>query len=268
MNKLNKTSEEILAARSESKHPELMMHVVLGYPTLEKSIEIVKAMADAGAAIIELQIPFSDPIADGATIMRANEVALENKVTPADCFEAVEELSKDVSIPLLFMSYFNMVFNYKGGVADFCNDAAGIGITGLIVPDVPPEENVEGYWSETKDAGLIPVPIVSPVTNKTRLEKIAKQTKSGFVYCTSTMGTTGARSELDPGLKDYLEKVRTQFSVPLAVGFGISSREQVESLTGVADIAVVGSATIDLVAKTDPENAVAETKAFVEKLVK
>ena len=249
MNRLNKICKQILNSRSDSKHPALMMHVVLGYPSLEKSIEIVKEMARAGAAIIELQIPFSDPIADGATIMAANEKALEEGVTPKDCLEAAKKLASDVDVPLLFMSYFNIPFHYPGSLESFCSDAKNSGISGLIIPDVPIEERVDGYLEISKEENLIPIPIVSPVTDEKRLEKIANMTKDGFVYCTSTMGTTGARAELAPGLKNYLQGVREKFSVPIAVGFGISSVEQVKSLTGLADIAVVGSATIDLISK-------------------
>lgn len=238
-----------------------MTHVVLGYPSLSESIDIVKAMADKGASFIELQIPFSDPMADGPTIMTANEAALAQGVTPTACMKAMEELSSSVSVPLLFMTYFNLVYAYQGGgkggendgVRRFAKDASNAGAEGLIVPDVPPEENTEGYWNLTKEHNLFPVPLVSPVSSDARLEKIAATVDDGFVYCVSTTGTTGARTDLPQELPEYLSRVRKFFKQPLAVGFGISSRAQVESLRDHAEIAIVGSAMINCIT-TSPQS--------------
>lgn len=251
--------------------PAIMTHVVVGYPSLDESIEIVKAMADGGARLVELQIPFSDPMADGPTIMAANEAALAAGTKVDHCFRAVERLRREVSIPLLFMSYFNILFRYgarkgENGVRKFCTDAAQAGVSGLIVPDVPPEENSEGYWSVSQEAGLIPIPIVSPVSNTERLEKLKLAVPTGFVYCVSTTGTTGARGELPSGLGFYLRRIRTQFKRPLAVGFGISTPEQVRAVGRHAEIAVVGSATVNLVSKTDRKNRAKEVRRFVAQL--
>ncbi|MCB0323567.1 MAG: tryptophan synthase subunit alpha, partial [Bdellovibrionales bacterium] len=167
MKRLNDTLAKLEPARKGGR-PALMTHVVLGFPTLRDSIDIVRAMADSGAAIIELQIPFSDPMADGPTIMAANEAALTAGTTPTDCMKAMEQLAGELEVPLLFMSYYNIIFAYQqqGGadaVRSFCRDAAAAGAQGLIVPDVPPEENAEGYWDVTREHGLVPVPLVSPV---------------------------------------------------------------------------------------------------------
>lgn len=246
--------------------PALMTHVVLGYPTLEKSIELIKAMSESGVSVIEIQIPFSDPIADGPTIMSANQVALENGITPKDCFEAVEKLKVTIDTPLLFMSYFNILLNYKNGVSDFCKDASACGIQGLIVPDVPPEETTDGYWSSAKEFNLSAIPIVSPVSSKERLELIKKTTDAEFVYCVSVTGTTGARTTLPTELADYLSSVRNVFKRPLALGFGISSKEQVTEASKHAELCVVGSAVIDIIRNNDPKNQTKAVTTFLAEL--
>lgn len=253
---LNKLEE----IKQRKNKPALMTHVVLGYPTLNASIKIVKAMAKAGADIIELQIPFSDPMADGPTIMAANEEAINNGLKVKDCFKAVKQLSKEVKVPLIFMSYYNILFRYnkgKDGVKNFCKDAASAGIQGLIVPDVPPEENADGFWTYTKQYNLLAIPIVSPVSSNQRLKVIKNFVKQGFIYCVSTTGTTGARKSLPPDLNSYLKKVKAEFKLPLAVGFGISTKEQVAAVCKIADIAIVGSAMIDQIRKQkkSPEKA-------------
>lgn len=257
---LLETLEKITATKRTS--PALMTHVVLGYPSLKESIDIVKAMADCGAAIIELQIPFSDPMADGPTIMAANEAALENGVRVRDCFRAAEKLSRAVNVPLVFMSYFNIV--YAHGVRKFKRDAANAGIQGLIVPDVPPEEHAEGFWELNEP--VIPIPVVAPVSTPARLKLLKSVSPVGFVYCVSTTGTTGARRALPEGLPEYLKRVRNVFHLPLAVGFGISSRKQVEELTGHADLAVVGSAMIDCVRSAPAGKRLAAVRHFTRSL--
>jgi len=247
--------------------PALMTHVVLGYPTLEKSIELIKAMSECGVSIIEIQIPFSDPIADGPTIMSANQVALENGITPKDCFEAAAKLSAVIDTPLLFMSYFNILFNYKNGVSDFCKDAAACGIQGLIVPDVPPEETADGYWTSAKEFNLSAIPIVSPVSSNERLELIKKTTDAEFVYCVSVTGTTGARTTLPAELADYLSNVRNVFKRPLALGFGISSKEQVLEASKHVELCVIGSAVIDIVRNNEPKNQLKAVADFISNLL-
>jgi tryptophan synthase alpha chain len=272
MKKLEDTLSAISAKHNSKRHyPALMTHVVLGYPTLKDSIGIVQAMADGGASLIELQIPFSDPMADGPTIMRANEAALQNGVTPKNCMKAVEALSRKVSVPLLFMSYYNLLFTYGGkgkqsGLEHFAADAASAGVQGLIVPDLPPEEKQEGYWTLPLNYGLVPIPLVSPLSSSARLKKIAATAKHGFVYCVSTTGTTGARKQLPADLQSYLVRVRKHFAMPLAVGFGISKVEHIRALAPHAEIAVVGSAMINLIAKTSPQHRFAAVRRFTTQL--
>jgi tryptophan synthase alpha subunit len=266
MNRLTKSLDSLSI---EKKSPALMTHVVLGYPTLRDSEEIVVAMAEAGASFVELQIPFSDPMADGPTIMRANEAALEQGVTTADCMEAVRRIRKKTNVPLLFMSYFNILLNYSnGGVAGFCKDAQEAGVDGLIVPDVPPEEDSDGYWSYSKAHNLLAVPLVSPVTTESRFLQIKQRVaEGGFIYCVSTTGTTGARSSLSGDFSDYLKNIKERFSVPLALGFGISSREQVQSLAGKAEIAIVGSAMIDKITSCSQAEIAHKVQEFTQQLL-
>ncbi len=245
MEKLIKKLREISSA--SYKRPAVMTHVVLGYPTLKESVDLVRVMADSGASLIELQIPFSDPIADGPTIMAASTAALGNKVHPKDCMKAMAKLSSLVEVPLLFMSYLNPVLRYNGGIKGFLEDAKRAGAQGLIVPDIPLEEAADGYWTMSKACGVFPVPLVSPVTSPDRLRTIAKHLgKEGFVYCVSTTATTGAKKDLPEGLKSYLANVKKYFKIPRAVGFGISKPEHVRALRGSAEIVIVGSAVVSM----------------------
>lgn len=266
---MNRLTTALRSLSIDAASPALMTHVVLGYPSLSQSEDTVVAMAKAGASFIELQIPFSDPMADGPTIMQANEAALKQGVTPADCIEAVKRIRKRTAVPLLFMSYFNILLNYKnGGLAGFCKDAAEAGIDGLIVPDIPPEEDADGYWTQSKYNTLYPVPLVSPVTTESRFKQIAKRIgNEGFIYCVSTTGTTGARSDLARDLSNYLSDIRKRFPIPLAVGFGISTRAQVESLAGHAEIAIVGSAMIDKISDCSPDEIEDKVSEFTKQLL-
>ena len=264
---MNKITE--LLKRPKGRGPLLMTHVVLGYPTLAESISLVKAMVDGGASFVELQIPFSDPMADGPTIMEANEAALAQGLTVKDCFRAAEQLTRSCDVPILFMSYANIVFQYgkrAQGVEQFCRDAAAAGVSGLIVPDIPPEENSEGYWVHSHKHGVLPIPIVSPLSSPERLKKIAQVSGDGFVYCVSTTGTTGARSALPSGLGAYLKKVKQALKQPLAVGFGISTPDQVHALGAHADIAIVGSAMLNLINQTAKAKQLKAVREFTSAL--
>ena len=257
-----------LAARSGvNSRPALMTHVVLGYPSLAESIQTVEAMSKAGAAVIELQIPFSDPMADGPTIMRANEIAINNGVTPVDCVKAMAELSSRIETPLLFMSYCNLVFGYKQkGFEQFCLEASEAGAAGLIVPDVPLEETDDGYWNISRQYDLCPISLVSPVTEEKRLDSIC-QDAQGFIYCVATTGTTGVRENIPAELPQYLAKVGKHSDLPLAVGFGISSAEQVQALSGHADMAIVGSAMIQEIESNKSKNLSTVVQEFTRQLV-
>lgn len=262
INKIDKQLEKI----QNEKRMGLMTHVVVGYPDIDETEKIIMALVRGGSDFIELQIPFSDPVADGSTIMLASEHALKNGVTVDKAFSLMKKISGNVSIPLLFMSYYNIIFNY--GVSDFCKKANEVGASGLIVPDIPPEEEKhEKYIYYSLKHGLYPIRVISPASDERRL-KINAKVAHGFVYCVSRFGITGADSTLDPKLGDYLKKVRRYFKIPLAVGFGISKKEQVKSLKSYADVAVIGSAVIDFInqKKQNNKDYLKDLESFIKDL--
>lgn len=221
-----------------------MTHVVAGYPTIKKCKEIVNVMVDCGVSFIEVQFPFSDPIADGKTIEAANHVAIENGITTEKCFDLMIDLKKTIKIPLLIMTYYNIAFKY--GLEKFCKKAHESGVYGLIIPDMPiDEEKYDHYFELCVKYKLHPIQIISPISSVERLKKISKNA-SGFVYCVSRTGTTGEGKNLDKNLIEYLKRVRKYIKVPIAVGFGISTKEHLEKLYGYADIAVMGSKIINI----------------------
>lgn len=242
----------------------LMTHIVVGYPSLKESEQVALAMEESGADFVELQIPFSDPLADGPTIMNACDLALKNGVKVSDAFKLAKNLSTQVKIPLLFMCYYNSVFNI--GVMKFCRMAKEAGIAGLIVPDIPLEEEPEeGFLAACGKNDLYPIRLISPVSTIERLTKNAKIAQ-GFVYCSARQGTTGAKTKLDPELVKYLKLARSYFKVPLAVGFGISSKDRVNLITPFADIVIVGSAIIDIISKSSRKDLILNIKKFIKSL--
>jgi tryptophan synthase alpha subunit len=236
----------------------LMTHIVAGYPSLKESEEIASVMLESGVSFLEIQIPFSDPVADGPVIMRANQVALENGVTPNDCFALMERLQKQTKTPILFMTYFNILFRY--GLEDFCKRAQEVGCYGLIVPDVPIDEEPYDHYLETcKKYGLHPIQVISPITTDERLKKIG-EVASGFVYCVSRVGTTGSMDGLPPELRNYIGRVRRFVKTQIALGFGISTKKDVENALKDADIAVIGSA---IIRKYDEKRSIEDIRTFL-----
>ncbi|OGH18854.1 MAG: tryptophan synthase subunit alpha [Candidatus Levybacteria bacterium RIFCSPHIGHO2_01_FULL_38_12] len=260
MNSIDQKLSEI----KKNKKLGIMTHVVVGYPTLEKTVQIVKTMAECGADFVELQIPFSDPLADGPTIMKACEKSLNNGTKVRDCFKIAKDLSSQVSISLLFMAYYNTVFKY--GIKQFIKDSKAAGISGLIVPDMSiDEEGNEKFYAYCKTFNLYNIQVISPASTEQRLRKNAKIAK-GFVYCTARQGITGVKEELNPELSSYLKKVRSHFSIPLAVGFGISKKEHVKALKKHADIAVIGSAIINIINFSKPSEISKNVVQFMKNL--
>lgn len=262
MNAIDKTSVRLKAEGRIG----LMTHVVVGYPSLLETLKIARVMAEAGADFIELQIPFSDPMADGPTIMKACEASLAGGTRVQDAFAVAMALCKKISAPLLLMAYYNTVFKY--GVRRFCRDARRAGISGLIVPDMSLEEEVREHFSaHAKKNNLLVIRVVAPASTEARLRKNSAVAE-GFVYCSARQGITGAKRELAPDLADYLKTVRRIFAVPVAVGFGISKPEHVKKLSRYADIAVVGSAIIDIINRSNPRTLVSNVRRFVIALKK
>lgn len=233
----------------------LMPYFTLGYPDIESSIEIIEAIAKAGADLIELGIPFSDPLADGPTIQHSTQVALEAGMTVEACLRSVERLrAGGVEVPLILMGYVNPILTY--GIEPFVIDAAAAGADGLIVPDLPPEEAAE-LKAASGEHGLALIHMLAPTSTPERLKAVLERAV-GFVYLVSLIGVTGARAELPAELAEFVERVRALTSTPLAVGFGVSTLSQAAAVGALADGVIVGSALIDAAnAADDPPQAAA-----------
>ena len=229
--------EDYIRKRTEEKGILMMAHVVVGYPSLEESFELVKAIVSAGVDLMELQIPFSEPIADGPIILKANQSALAAGVRVNDCFEFAHRVTQAFDIPFLFMTYYNIVF--KRGEERFFAEAKDAGIKGAIVPDIPPEEG-DGYLAATAAHDIDPILILSPTTTPDRLAYLAGFGR-GFFYCVARKGITGAKTTFSSGLDEFLGRCRGVTELPLALGFGVSQKQDVDFLKGKVEIAVVGS---------------------------
>jgi tryptophan synthase alpha chain len=232
--------------QERQKKPILLMtHIVLGHPSFEASEELVGAMVRAGVELIELQIPFSEPIADGPVILQANAQALERGARVAQALVFARKVTARFPVPFVFMTYYNIVFRY--GVERFVGEMAEAGVRGAIVPDLPPEE-AGPYLAAMEKHGLAPIFIFSPNTSSARMKLLASHSR-GFVYCVARKGVTGASTEFAGDLADYLGRCRAATDLPLALGFGVQSAADVRFLTGKADLAVVGSETLRVIEK-------------------
>ena len=237
------TLEEIIKSKLSQKQILLMTHLVLGYPSFEMNLQVIKQMVENGVDLIELQIPFSEPVADGPVILKANQDALLHNTKVKECLDFAAEITGQYDIPFLFMTYYNILFKY--GVARFVNKAKEINIQGFIIPDLPPEEGAE-YLESMKSCGLSPIQIYAPTSTEERMRYLADN-GAGFIYCVARRGVTGTKTDFDAGFNEYLARCHASTDLPLAVGFGIRDRDDVAYLTGKAEIAVIGSETIRLV---------------------
>jgi tryptophan synthase alpha chain len=235
--------ESYIKNRVKEKGILLMTHIVLGYPTFEDSKAIIDVMVKAGVDLMELQIPFSEPIADGPVILNANQKSLANGTRVEQCINFAKDISEFYKIPFLFMSYYNIFFKY--GVGRFAAKMSQCGLKGAIVPDLPPEEGEE-YLLAMETNGLSPIFIFSPTTSDIRMKYINSYA-SGFIYCVARKGVTGEETDFTDRLENYLSRCRQATDLPLAVGFGIKSKNDVDFLKEKADIAVIGSETIRLI---------------------
>ena len=230
-------------ALKDAKGIQLMTHVVAGYPSLEANEELIRLMARRGVRLIEIQIPFTDPLADGPTIMRANQAALDAGITPEHCFALCEKLSRELDVAFMFMTYANIPFAM--GMERFLGLAAASGASGVILPDLPWDEADGDFAEMARARGLHPVMVISPDTEGPRLDAVLKRA-SGLVYTTLKVGITGAGASMDQAGVDYVRGLKTRAGLPIAAGFGISSPEHVRMLDGLADAAVIGSHIINL----------------------
>jgi len=226
----------------------LMPYLTMGYPERDSALALVPQLVEAGADLVELGVPFSDPLADGATIQASSQRALANGMTLRVCLDQVAELrARNVKVPLVLMGYYNPIFQLGSRV--FAQRAAGVGVDGIIVPDLPPEESGELH-SALLRTNIDLVPLLAPTSDAGRTRLLADQAR-GFLYLISLTGVTGARDRLPRGLEAFVSRVRETTDLPLAVGFGIGTPAQAQRVAQIADGVIVGSALIQAIGTSE-----------------
>lgn len=257
-------SERLTRLFADARHSRralFVAYVTAGYPTRKDTVPIVRALADGGADVIELGVPFSDPMADGTTVQHANEVALAGGITYADCLEIVRAVrAEGLETPIIFMGYYNPLLAY--GERRAIADAAAAGADGFIVVDLPPEEG-ESFIAACRAHDMSFVPLVAQTSRDDRLPELAGAADA-FLYCVSVLGTTGSKAVPTDILPSFLGRVRQVTPLPLGVGFGISTREHVAKVGTMADAAIIGSAIIGAIDAADAEHRALRVREFVE----
>ena len=255
--------DEKLSALKSAGATALVPFITVGFPDVETSEELAKAVLDAGGDMLELGVPFSDPVADGPTIQMTSFRALEQGANVRTSINVVRNLrSAGVTSPLIFMGYLNPFLHY--GIERFARDASEAGLDGIIIPDLPPEE-AEPYLTALERHGIYLIPLLAPTSTAERIAQACKHAK-GFIYCVSLTGVTGARQTTSGGISDLVNAIRGQTDLPVLVGFGVSKREHVETIGQFADGAVVGSALLNAVNDSPPGESVEAARAFVKNL--
>lgn len=245
MNSISLLQKNIMKKR-ESKGILLMSHAVLGFPSFTFNYELIDTLVTSNVDIIELQFPFSDPLADGPVLASANQSSLENGTTISKCFEEAQKITnKYVNTAFVIMTYYNIIYRY--GKDAFVKKAADSGIQGIIIPDLPPDETEAlEYCSYAEKYDVSPIFLCTPFTPKSRLDYIATKTR-GLIYCVARHGTTGRHTKFGVEFENYINTVRSSFSLPIGVGFGVQSADDVEHLkiTGI-DVAIICSHVIKM----------------------
>lgn len=248
------------AARTEGR-PLFVAYVTGGYPEPRETVPILLALQEGGADVIEVGVPFTDPLADGATVQHANQVALSHGVTLEDCIGLVHEARLEgLTVPVVFMGYYNPILAL--GEERTAAEAKAAGADGFIVVDLPPEE-AGNFLAACKANDMSFIPLVAPTTSEDRMEKLAA-VADAFLYCVSVTGTTGGATVAVDRLPEFLGRIRKHTGLPLAVGFGITKREHVEAVGKVADAAVIGSAIIATIDAAEDDRRAQRVREFVE----
>ncbi|MEW6410500.1 MAG: tryptophan synthase subunit alpha [Nitrospirota bacterium] len=244
----------------------LIPYIMVGDPDLTTTEELVIEIERAGADMIELGVPFNDPLADGPAIQKAGERGLKNKVSLRDVFAIVKRLREKTEIPLIIMTYYNLIFRY--GEDAFARDAVGSGIDGVIIPDLPPEEG-DNFIKASRLSGLDTIFLTAPTSTEERINKIAKVSR-GFIYHVSLTGVTGSRLGTVESIRESVDIVRRYSRLPVAVGFGVSSPEQASVVTEFADGVIVGSAVVRIIENnfSSPTTLKTEVYRFIASLRK
>ncbi len=238
----------------------LVAYVTVGYPTVESTLAIVPLLAECGCDIVELGVPFSDPLADGATIQEASFKALQAGVTPQTCLEVAAHIREKTGLPLVFMTYYNPVLHY--GLEAFCQACSRAGVDGLIVPDLPPDESTELDGAAKKN-GIDLIFLLTPTSTTERIRLVVEKSR-GFIYVVSLLGVTGARDSLPVGLGNFIGRIRKETGKPLCVGFGISTPDQAHQVGQLADGVIVGSRLVQLIRDDKPPYG--RVTSFVQEL--
>ena len=242
-----------------SDHPLLIPYAVGGYPDLDSCRSILRTYAEIGAGVIEIGVPFSDPLADGPVIQAASQAALRAGTRPGDVLDLAEEAAGS-GTPVVLLSYLNTILAY--GPARFFADCGRKGVAGIVVPDVPVEEAAD-LQRKARECQVDVVLLAAPTSTESRLNRIASAA-SGFIYCVSTTGVTGARAALRADLPEFVARVRRHTSLPLAVGFGVSTAEQAGEVARHADGIIIGSTLVDIVARSESvELALPRLRSFL-----
>lgn len=241
----------------------LVPFVTVGFPDVATSEQLAKAVLEAGGDMLELGVPFSDPVADGPTVQMTSFRALEQGANLNTAISMVSSLRRDgVDSPLIFMGYLNPFLHH--GFEQFAKDASEAGLDGIIIPDLPPEE-AELYIDILEKQGIYLIPLLAPTSTAERIAQACKRAK-GFIYCVSITGVTGARQTISGGVSELVSAIRMHTDLPILVGFGVSTREHVEAIGQFADGAVVASAMLNAIDEAPREQAVQVAKDFIKSL--
>lgn len=232
--------EQLEERKQTSRQALLMTHVVCGYPSFDDNWQELEIMEAAGVELVELQFPFSEPSADGPLFVKANQAAIESGVHVDDCFEFMQKVTQHFSFKVVMMGYFNTV--YKTGPKQFLQRLKEAGGSGFILPDLPVDEATELH-DIAAELDLDPIVLMTPTNSAERLERLA-QSASGFIYCVARKGVTGSQTDMNREVADFIAKCRTVTDLPLAVGFGVSTRKDIDFIAEHADIAVIGTAAL------------------------
>ena len=258
MNQMNRIS----ALMTSRKKGILSVFFTAGFPSLDKTVQIACALEKAGVDLIEIGVPFSDPVADGPVIQESNKVALENGITVSLVLEQLAEIRRRINIPIILMGYVNPILQY--GFEKFCTDASKAGADGLILPDLPLDVYERKYKSAVSDAGLLNILLISPTTSDERIRKIDSASE-GFIYAVAASSTTGVREGFAAEQVDYFNRLNSmQLRNPLLAGFGISNSETFQTACKYTAGAIVGSAFIKMI--KDSTNIEVDVKSFVKNL--
>lgn len=258
-NAIDEAFERLKAANDTG----LIVYLTAGFPDIEATIDLVLMLEDAGVDIVELGVPFSDPLADGITIQKSNFHALSHGVSMEMCLGVVESVKKQApKLPLVLMGYYNPVLTY--GLSRFVGAASKVGVDGTIIVDLPSEE-AQPLKSACLVNGLHLIPLLAPTSTDIRISNACEQA-SGFIYCVNVTGVTGSRRDVPNSALTLLERVRTKTDLPLAAGFGVSTAEHVRTLGRSAQAAVVGSEFIKLIDHIDPRDRMSAVKDFVSRI--